>query len=263
MIMAEIMIAGLPSAGKSTYIGALAYTLKKPVANQVYNLLEQPSDISIIKRLYDPWLSAKIVDRTALGNASSITLSIQKNGHSSVKLSMPDVAGEEFEHLLQNQSDILKTCSDFSDGLLFLIKDIPTEVLSESFYGANSIPNVSPSTFDSKKISLQVKNLLLVKELYKQFGFKKIAIGLSAWDCQAESSVPEEFLKQSFPVFYNYIHYIYPNAFIFGLSAQGAEYNKDNIEEIEKRTTNGTRAYIVRAKDKEYDLTIPIDYLIC
>lgn len=262
MIMAKIMIAGLPSAGKSTYIGALAYTLKKPVANQVYKLLEQPNDISIIKRLYDPWLSVKIVDRTALGNVSEITLSIQKDSHS-VELSMPDVAGEEFEHLLQNKSDILKTWSDCSDGLLFLIKDIPTEVLSESFNDADSNPNVSPSAFDSKKISLQVKNLLLVKELYKQFKFKKIAIGLSAWDCKADLSIPEEFLKRSFPVFYNYIHYIYPNAFIFGLSAQGAEYNNNNIEEIEKKTTNGTRAYIVRAQEKEYDLTIPIDYLIC
>lgn len=259
--MAKIMIAGLPAAGKSTYIGALAYTLKECKSNMIYKLVELPRDISQIRSLYSSWLRQSAVDRTTRGSVSDITLRIQKDDRM-IDLSLPDIAGEEFERMIQNQNDILKTWNTESDGLLFLIKDMPSEVLIESFESNNSNSITQQPTFEVTNISIQVKNLLLIKELNKKFNFKRIAIGLSAWDCKDEGFSPKDYLHKYFPVFHNYIDNFYPDAPIFGLSAQGAEYQKEKSEEIEEKTDNGTRAYIVKNQDKEYDLTIPIDYLI-
>lgn len=55
--MARCLIAGLPAAGKSTYIGALAYMLQNPVKNQILTLNENPDDLSYLNKLIDPWLN--------------------------------------------------------------------------------------------------------------------------------------------------------------------------------------------------------------
>ena len=260
--MNKILIAGLPSAGKSTYIAALAYTLKETNGNLIYKMNGLPKDLSIIRNLYIPWLNQNIVDRTALGTVSNISLNLVKQDQEII-LSLPDIAGEDFEQLLRGKNDIIKTWSKDSDGLLFLIKDLPSEVLADSFNAEKVNTAVQPPIFDISNVSKQVKNLLLIKELHKNYNFKKIAIGLSAWDLNENiDNTPESYLKECFPVFYNYIRHYYSDIFIFGLSAQGAEYKEENRDSIEERTSNGTRAYIVSTKEMKYDLTIPIDYLI-
>ena len=60
------------------------------------------------------------------------------------------------------------------------------------------------------------------------------------------------------------MHY-FPDAYIFGVSAQGDEYIEDGEAQSKllEKTENGTRAYIVD-KDgvKSYDLTMPLNFLI-
>lgn len=260
--MAKIMIAGLPSAGKSTYIGALAYTLKDSKTKTTYQLVENPEDVTNIKTLYDPWLSQKSIGRTTRGSINNIVLKICKEGNK-VDISLPDLAGEDFEEMINGQNELINKLDKNVDGLIFLIKEFPSEVLAESFSDDINTAKQQPlPAFEVKKISKQVKNILLIKELNKQFKIRKIAIGISAWDCKNENCSPLEYLQKHFPVFYNYINTFYPMSFIFGLSAQGAEYKEENYDEMEDKTNKGTRAYIVKDTEKEYDLTIPMDYLI-
>lgn len=258
--MAKVLIAGLPAAGKSTYIAALAYTLKEAKDNMIYKMVETPEDMSVISNLYDSWLEQRSVDRTARGDVSNIPLTIQKDSQI-VELSLPDVAGEEFERLFQSQSNVIKSWSENPDALLFLIKDLPTDVLAESFDDPATTSDMFP-VFTPSQMSTQIKNLLLVKELTRLFHFKKIAIGISAWDMKKCDESPKEYLQKHFPVFHNYIMHYYPDIYLFGLSAQGAEYNETNFDLLEENTNNGTRAYIIHNEDKVYDLTIPIDFLI-
>lgn len=69
--MAKCLIAGLPAAGKSTYIGALAYILLNPVINQVLMLDENPDDLSYLNKLIDPWLNLEKIERTTRGFANN------------------------------------------------------------------------------------------------------------------------------------------------------------------------------------------------
>lgn len=53
------MIAGLPSSGKSTYIGALWYCLRHPAKNADLKLVADnnnlPEDISVLNKLSDAY----------------------------------------------------------------------------------------------------------------------------------------------------------------------------------------------------------------
>lgn len=60
------------------------------------------------------------------------------------------------------------------------------------------------------------------------------------------------------------MHY-FPKVYIFGVSAQGAEYvNDEKIQNaLIEKTENGTRAFVVDKEGKKsYDLTLPLNYLI-
>ena len=99
--MAKCLIAGLPAAGKSTYIGALAYLLQSPVDNQLLVLNESPEDLSYLNKLIDPWLSLQKMERTTRGFANNIDLDlIRKSDGKTFTVSLPDIAGEDYESIV-------------------------------------------------------------------------------------------------------------------------------------------------------------------
>ena len=57
--MAKCLIAGLPSAGKTTYIAALSYLLHNPISEQMLRFNILPDDISLINRLQHHGLNRK------------------------------------------------------------------------------------------------------------------------------------------------------------------------------------------------------------
>ena len=99
--MAKCLIAGLPAAGKSTYIGALAYILLNPVINQVLMLDENPDDLSYLNKLIDPWLNLKEIERTTRGFTNNVDLKlVRKSDDKSFSISLPDIAGEDYESIV-------------------------------------------------------------------------------------------------------------------------------------------------------------------
>lgn len=266
--MAKCLIAGLPAAGKSTFIGALTYLLQYPVEGQLLKYVENPDDMSYLNRLTYSWLSQQKVDRTTRGFANRIELNVCKvTGESNISLSLPDIAGEDFETIIQRQSEVIKEWSESPDSLLLFINEWPNHTPADAF-GITEPENKAkePPQFTLNMMSVEVKNILLIKELYSLFKFKKIAIGLSSWDLYKQEYIsPIELIKERACFLYNFLNHYFPNAYIFGVSAQGGEYKIDDqfCDEMVKKTEKGERAYIVDETGKlSYDLTVPINYLI-
>ena len=105
---------------------------------------------------------------------------------------------------------------------------------------------------------------MLIKELRRLFPWKRIAIGLTSWDLHNSAGTPINYLKKECPFLYNFIQQDFPDAYVFGLSAQGWEYNEDlDIDECEEKTIEGKRAFIIKPDgEKTFDITRPLDYLI-
>lgn len=77
--MAKCLIAGLPAAGKTTYIAALSYLLHNPTERQKLSLREVPNDMSVINRLQNPWLGQRAVDRTSRGKVTNFEFKLTRN----------------------------------------------------------------------------------------------------------------------------------------------------------------------------------------
>ena len=267
--MAKCLIAGLPSAGKSTYIGALAYLLREPVKGQILRYAQNPEDLSYLNRLTEPWLRQRIVERTTRGTVNNIDLLLKREvDNKTIDISLPDIAGEEFASIIQKQSEVVKSWSDKPDSMLFFINEWPQHTLAEQFDEEDKTgKSKNPPVFEVNKISADVRNMLLIKELHAIFHWKKMAIGISSWDLydSAVYPTPSSFIKAKAPFLYNFIKYYFSNTMIFGVSDQGIEYKADseyNID-LEDRTLKGERAYVVTDKGgKSFDLTLPIDFLI-
>ena len=57
------MIAGLPSSGKSTYIGALWYNLCNSNDNMLMCAGELPANIELLEKLGDLWQKVQKIER--------------------------------------------------------------------------------------------------------------------------------------------------------------------------------------------------------
>jgi hypothetical protein len=256
--MAKCLIAGLPAAGKSTYIGALAYLLQHPVNDQLLSLMENPEDLSYLNKLIDPWLSLQAVDRTTRGVAYNIDLKLARN---------KDIAGEDYESIVTQNSEVIKNWSEEPDSLLLFINGWGNDILKEQMGDTEPQDKTSePPSFSLKDISSVVQNVLLLKELHNLFPWKKLAVGISSWDIYADSyETPIELLKTRASFLHNFLMHYFPDAYIFGVSAQGAKYeeNEDKQNELIERTENGTRAFVVdKNGHQSFDLTLPLQYLI-
>lgn len=266
--MAKCLIAGLPAAGKSTYIGALAYMLQNPVSNQILTLNENPEDLSYLNKLIDPWLSLQKMERTTRGFANNIDLDlVRKADNKTFSVSLPDIAGEDYESIVRMNSEVIENWSDKPDALLLFINNWHNDILKEQIGESEPFDKTKePSAFELKDMSPVAQNVLMLKELHNLFSWQKLAIGLSSWDkFQEDYASPKDMLRTRVPFLYNFIMHNFPEAYIFGVSAQGDEYVED--EEIQnkliERTENGTRAFIVDSGgNKSYDLTLPLNFLI-
>lgn len=266
--MAKCLIAGLPGAGKSTYIGALAYSLQNPSENQILSYADNPEDMSYLNKLSDPWLSLKRVDRTAMGMVNNVDLRLVRNTDAKkFQLTMPDIAGEDFISVLQKQSDLIKDWSEQADSLLFFINRWETNVLAETMgYMEPLNKTKEPPLFTASQMSVEVQNVLLLKQLHNLFQFKKIAICLSSWDKYVNDySTPLDLLDERAKFLSNFLRHYFPNVDLYGVSAQGAEYsdNETQVEELMQKTMNGLRAYVVTSSgNKFYDLSLPLINLL-
>lgn len=265
--MAKCLIAGLPAAGKTTYIAALSYLLQNGSLKQSLRMKEKPEDLSIINRIQQPWLKQCSVDRTSRGKVTDIELKLERiSDNNTIEIHIPDIAGEDFSSILEKQTDTINSWDEKPDSLIFLIKKIPQIALADSLKDEITAPQNESSIpkFTIQHIDEGVQNVLLIKELRRLFPWKHIAIGLTSWDLHNTKGTPLCYLEKECPFLFNFIQQYFPDAYVFGLSAQGWEYNEElDIDECEEKTIEGKRAFIIKPDgEKTFDITLPLDYLI-
>ena len=163
-------------------------------------------------------------------------------------------------------SDVIERWSKKPEALLLFTNEWDKDVLKKQL-GEDKNPaakTVKPPAFELKDISSTVQNVLLLKELHLLFPWKRLAIGLSSWDkYQDDYRTPFDMLTSRAPFLDNFAPHYFPNTYIFGVSAQGDEYNKENKNSLIEKTEKGTRAFIVDYEGKQsYDLTLPLNFLI-
>lgn len=263
--MNKCLIAGLPDAGKSTYIAALSYILEHPSDQQALRIYIRNDDRAYINQLSEAWLNQEALARTTQGEFNRLTFSITDKNADKFNLTIPDIAGEEFKSLLQNRDSFLDDWDADCNGLLFFINKLPDlPILQEQIGETNqSSENVFPE-FSVDRISIDIQIILLIKTLLQKFPIKNLVICISAWDELIDVyTKPAECITERCPILYNFVMHYFPDCKIFGVSAQGGSYNDEIVDTLYENTINNSRAYIVTPDgEKIYDITLPLESFI-
>lgn len=238
-------IMGLPAAGKTTYLAALAYATK-----QTDKIKLQWKTFSgnnqYINDLSHSWLSGTVVSRTSLANQQlSISVElIDSDAGTTYGISFPDISGELFQNqyvyreMEDDYSTLLKQC----DVVLLFVN--PDNVISPQFI--TELPERfrnedSPimRKLQSDPTEVQLVELMQFVNYIRDDISTPITIVVSAWDrVEVDYRKPEEYVKNNLPLLWQYI-VANSNVFIaqyFGISAQGGPINSEEDAEqlIEK-----------------------------
>jgi len=262
------LIAGLPEAGKTTYIAALWAIEKDGNTNHALSCCAYPKDTKYLDELKTKWLSVEKVARTLSDMPQNIELELKSlNNENTLKLVIPDFKGEAFRNILSNNcSTELKNWCTKSSSIFFFINGLKPEFMQEEIddYTKETIndSSISIPSMKPENISLIVQNILVLKYLNESIGDCKLVVGISAWDENQDSTISaENWLKKNHPLLYNFVDNHFSNVRYYGISAQGAEYTESVKDELVEKTEAKKRAYVY-SKDISYDITEPLEYLI-
>lgn len=267
----NILLAGLPAAGKSTYITALWAVEKDGKSGHLLSCDGLPSESSYIDGMRDNWMVLKEVRRTAFAEPQEIVLPMKslRTGEK-ISLVLPDFKGEVFQRVLDNavSDNILEWC-DKADGILFMLNlgnaspDMLQEEMSDA---AKPKVELEKVVMTSSDITDAIKNVLLLKFLREGMGDCPISICFSCWDIRdvAEGLSAEQWVKVNHPCIYNFVEDHFSEYRYFGVSAQGADYqtlDEEHEDDLAEKTTAKKRAFVYSDK-KSFDITEPLDYIL-
>ena len=304
------LFMGLPSSGKSTFIGALWHVLVSKEIDSLYTIHTEPENRTYLNALRDAWIEFRSPGRTsgtALSNIVTVKI-LEKESKNSFALVFPDASGEFYEsqfayrklsseyvemvksmngilifvnpdflvssNLITDASEILYD-KFFEDkaGLLGLRKEAPPQ--SDNMAGNGVTPDVEekPPYIEWKEKYSQSQVVLI--DLLQMIMLSverpcRIALIVSAWDTIKElprpysETNPVQWFSQKLPLLKQFLT-SNSNIFtysVFGVSAQGGEYNNKEENQIYQISIPAQRIKIQVEDNVEHDITIPIKWVL-
>ena len=263
----KCLIVGLPSAGKSTYIGAFWAIEKDGGTNHKLTCKEYPSDTTYLDALKKSWLEQNVVERTLNIDPQEIRLKLHSEASgNALELHIPDFKGEVFQRILSNNiaEKAVQWCNE-TDCILYFIKYANEDILQDEMPQTNENHDIiarESTAMQITDISEWTQNIMLLKYLNTLVDSDiPLAICISAWDKVNTELLIESWVKSKHPFLYNFIQEHFSNVKYFGVSAQGLEYKDEKFEEYQRLTELKLRAYIYTDK-KSHDITEPFEFLI-
>lgn len=251
------MIMGLPSSGKTTFLGALGYMLQ---SDREFALrLLDANDMAYIDSISEKWVSCEKIPHTNEKVHEEITLELERRDGSNFELILPDQAGEAFQEITfssEKNKAIQKSVKESQKLFLFIavFRIHPEKTLAEmkekyrkdrcksEDKGSKEQGTKKKAKMPEFKMSEQAQHiellqtvLLAKKEVYD------LSVILSAWDMMGDKKrKPEEVLKDKMPLLWQFLvsHRDRWDIHYWGISAQGGRIegnknDKDRLLEME------------------------------
>lgn len=285
----QLLIAGMPNSGKSTFIAALRYLV---TSREVPTVLEQTrlsDNESHFNLLEERWLDAKRVRRTQKPTEAWVTLHV-RDGETGEEadISIPDLKGERFEQpaasglceqglynaLINADGMVLFTNADASaddlmitdiDDVAAALDDRPAEDIKPQRPAKAQDGAVRFEPYEMPEESKIVELLQMMNRRPLASRRRRLAIIVSGWDAveNVSSSTPEAWMRQNRSMIEQFIRFnpeLWENR-IYGVSAQGGALpqDKDRLVAISKPSE---RIRIVGHDASQHDLTAPIRWLM-
>lgn len=282
----SIVIMGLPSSGKTTYLAALWHLIfSREIETQLrFGGLEK-GDFSHLNAIAERWREGVVQDRTAVPGSQLVSMKLQNPQGGTVKATFPDLPGEAYQRMWENRD-----CEDYVANILrggevqlFIHSDtirapqwVTDEVGISRKIGIEVPNDEPPQEWEPKLAPTQVQLIDLLQMLHRaplNVGPRRLAIMLSAWDKASPDDLsPEDFLKSKLPLLWQYLKRNGDSwTFrIYGLSAQGGDYDSNDsrghtvseANELRALDQASKRIRVVGSGVQSNDLTEPLEWLM-
>lgn len=282
----SVVVLGLPASGKTTYLAALWHLLQaKKVASKLSSARLRAGEAEHLQEIAKRWLQAKKQERTFHSKNRIVTMELKTKDDTEFVLAFPDVAGEAFAQIWEaRECDPEVFGSLQAQGVLLFIHAteinrpnwIADEAKLSKLMGVNRKAG-EPVAWEARFAPTQVQLVDLLGCLQEpplNVGPRKLAIALSAWDlAEGDRKTPEKYLEMYLPLLHQYLkHGLNPSwsVKVYGISAQGAEYDSDGKDDkptesakrMRDKDVPSERIKVVVGETSSNDLTEPLFWLL-
>ena len=226
----QVLMVGLPESGKSTYLGALYYLLRKG-RDERLTLVEEPAERGYLQELEDKWLRFRAFERSTHPGAKPVELLLGSPSDGRFTLSMPDVTGESYSHLWEDGvwSEPVRSFAQEAEAIILFVR--PNNLKQPELIDVSA----GPSSGDTKWIEwepemapTQAVLCDLLESIKRERGGSpaRTAVVVSAWDVVRDLGVsPQQWLELQVPLLWQWLDaQEEPFEFeAFGISAQGGD----------------------------------------
>ncbi len=274
----KVLICGLPSSGKTTFLAALWHLISLEEIPTALTLRSLPKNREYLNSLSKNWCRFIQFDRTLTDELQEISLQLKDNT-TEIDLNVPDMSGEIWlEDVWKNRSFTDKT-AEWAQGdsgvMLFLHADKIRPPIDIMNYNA-MVEATGKTPVDGELSAWSAKNsptqVVLVDILQTlvmpPIGNKgrRLVVVISAWDkAEDKGETPDSFLRVELPLLHQFLRYsgCYSDIKIFGVSALGGDLESpEDAERLKSEDVPSKRIRVVSDNYTQHDLTVPIHWLI-
>lgn len=273
-------IVGLPSAGKTSFLAALAYSLQQRETTTCLHWEQFSGNQQYLAKLAETWCAGSLVPRTMSDTQQeALHLDLMDVDRNAYNITFPDLSGETFQtqytdrEIRKSLAELVRNSSSF---LLFLnpektvepalIADLP----SATRHGRDTedveevkLKKRDPLHDDSTAAQLVV----LLQDFLALRNGERFSLGvvISAWDIvKNDHAFPQDFVMQHLPLLWQYLTSNSDVLFVryYGVSAQGGSLQspKDAENLVAQFEDQPLHRILVANESGEvsHDITIPL-----
>jgi hypothetical protein len=240
-----ILVVGLPSAGKTTFLAAAWNAIRKEPVSSDLSLRRLPPELEYLNRLSDAWLACQPADHTSAGFVHPVELELRGPGEGGLDLSMLDYSGEVIRDAWANRrwpGDFDTTVRRAVAAILLVHPGHITPHVSIEEYSRRARaleagppdPTLRAEPFALENVPTQamlVDTLQFVRDRSRHRRLY-VALVVSAWDLvEPEGKNPRQWVASNLPLLDQFLASnadSLPNQ-VFGASAQGGDWPSEAL----------------------------------
>lgn len=273
-------IVGLPSAGKTSFLAALAYSLQQRETPTCLQWEHFSGNQQYLAKLAETWCAGSLVPRTMPDTQQeALHLDLKDEDGNAYNITFPDLSGETFQtqyidrEIRKSLAELAQDCSSF---FLFLN---PEKIVEPALIAV--LPPATRHGKDTQDIeeakakkrdplhddSTATQLVVLLQDFLALRNWHRIQLGVvvSAWDIVKDDyKLPQDFVKQHLPLLWQYL--VSNNDVLFsryyGISAQGGSLQSPEeveylVEQFEEQPLH--RILVVNESGTiSHDITMPL-----
>lgn len=280
---------GLPSSGKTSFIGAFWHVVESGEIDSTYAVTVPPSDREYLNRLQKYFLDCEAPERTKTDFVKKIEIEVvERSTDKKATFVFPDLSGETFESQFEYRkltNDYVDQVSECNSLMLFVnpakikrsflisaINGMLDDADAGNENSATEAVLTTPATrWTPKMCQTQVVLVDLIQMIQKIVTIPcKIGVIVSAWDTIKQSPdaveaqfTPDQWLQARLPLLNQYLQAnkeTFPSH-VFGISAQGGEYKTNDNEDLQAKNRQSERLIVQSGNTINHDITIPLKWL--